>query len=190
MSTLLIIPGIVVIIVAIFLIWALFAKKDFTVTRQIVINKPRPEVFNYLRLLRNHKHFSKWATKDPAKKTKFHGTDGTVGFIAGWNNYAEKAGEGELEILEIVEGDEITLEHRYFKPVKGKANTSVSTKTLGDGATQVQWVYMGISSYPLNGLTAMMNMDQIVGKDLENCLINLRSALEKPEPALSPERQN
>jgi hypothetical protein len=169
---------VIVVVILIFLVSALFAKKDFTVERELTINKPRKIVFDYVRYLKNHRTFSKWTTKDPSKITEVRGTDGTKGFVQSWDNYAERAGVGELEIKRVIEDENIVLEHRYFKPVKGQAIASLTTELISGEITKVKWVYTGISSYPLNLLTAVMNMDKLVGKDLEEALYKLKLQLE------------
>ena len=95
---------------------------------------------------------------------------------AGWHK--EKAGIGELEIKRMVEGLEIVIEHRYFKPVRGMGNTLIATETAPQDQTKVRWEYHGVSKYPINLLTAVMDMDRLVGTDLEKCLIKLKSVLE------------
>lgn len=51
--------------VAILLFVALFVKKDYSVTRETEISKPKQIVFNYIKFLRNQDNFSKWASMDP-----------------------------------------------------------------------------------------------------------------------------
>lgn len=58
------------------------------------------------------------------------------------------------------------------------ANTLIATESTRDNETRVKWVYHEFSSYPINLLTVTMNMDKIVGKDLEECLSDLKSILE------------
>ena len=44
---------VIVIIIALALITALFVKKDMKAEREVIINKPRTEVYNYVKYLRN-----------------------------------------------------------------------------------------------------------------------------------------
>src|SRR5204862_703659 len=89
-------------IIALLLIIALFMKKEHYVKRDIVINAPRQKVFDFLKLLKNQDQFNKWAKTDPDRKWEYKGTDGTVGFIIAWSGN-KKAGEGEKEIMNIVD---------------------------------------------------------------------------------------
>ncbi len=47
------------VIIAILLLVALFVKKDYAVEKEIVINKPKTEVFEYIKYLKNQDNFSK-----------------------------------------------------------------------------------------------------------------------------------
>ncbi|MFZ6008730.1 MAG: SRPBCC family protein [Bacteroidota bacterium] len=180
-----IILSVVGLLVIVFLVAALFARRDFVVERELLIDSSKPDVFSFLKYLKNHTAFSKWTTKDEAKKVETKGVDGLVGFVQPWHNFKERAGVGELEIKRIIEGSEILLEHRYFKPVKGLANTLIITESRPGDQTRVKWIYQGFSNYPINLLTASMNMDKIVGKDLEVCLMKLKSTLEEKALAQS-----
>ena len=100
--------GLLLLIVLV-LIAALFIPKGMMAEREIVINKPKQEVFNYIKLLKNQNNYSKWATMDPAMKKEFRGTDGTVGFVSVWDSENGNVGKGKQEIKKIIEGDRINF---------------------------------------------------------------------------------
>ena len=54
-----------VVLVALLLLAALFVERDYAVERVIVINKPKQEVFDYIKFVKNQDHFSKWNMMDP-----------------------------------------------------------------------------------------------------------------------------
>src|SRR2546428_8446319 len=118
MKTLKIVLILLVTLVAIPLVVALFVKKDYSIKREIVINKPKKEVFDYIRFLRNQDNFSKWAQMDPNMKKTYRGTDGTVGFVSAWESENKNVGVGEQEIKAIKEGERIDLELRFKKPIE------------------------------------------------------------------------
>ena len=97
---------IVIAIVLIVIVLAIIAPKSYDVNRSIVINKPLPEVFSYLKLLKNQDNWSPWAEKDPNMKKTFKGTDGEVGFVSSWIGNKE-VGEGEQEL-------QVLLKMRWF----------------------------------------------------------------------------
>ena len=59
------IAGIIILI----LIVAAVSPKDYAVEREVIINKPAAEVFNYVKYLKNQDNYSVWATMDPNMKT-------------------------------------------------------------------------------------------------------------------------
>ena len=61
----------IVIIIAIPFVVALFVKKEYTVQREITINKSTDVVYNYVRYLRNQEQYSKWVMTDPNMRKKF-----------------------------------------------------------------------------------------------------------------------
>src|SRR5690349_9246218 len=92
-------------VIALLLVVALFIKRQHYVNREIIINAPRQKVFDFLRLIKNQERFNKWARTDRDRK-EARGTDGTVGFIYSWSGN-KSAGQGEKEIINIVEGQRI-----------------------------------------------------------------------------------
>ncbi len=167
---------IAICLVAIALIVALFVKKEYAIRREVVIKRPKTEVFNYIRFLKNQLNYSKWVMADPNMKKEFSGTDGTVGFIFAWDGNKE-AGEGEQEITAIKEGERLDVEVRFVRPFESVARTPLTTERLSERETKVTWGMLGKNKYPLN----LMNlfMDNMLGKDLDTSLMALKNILEK-----------
>lgn len=115
-------------IIALLLIIPLFMKKEHYVKREIIINTPRSKAFDFLRLLKNQDQFNKWAKTDPNRKWEYKGTDGTVGFIISWNGNKD-AGEGEKEIMNIVEGKRIETQIRFIRPMSVVADVIMETES-------------------------------------------------------------
>lgn len=134
-------------LIALLLILGLFSKKGYTIERAIAINKPKPEVFNYIKLLKNQDYYSKWVMTDPSMKKVFTGSDGTAGFIYAWDSTDKNAGKGEQEIKRIVEGDNVEMEIRFERPFKGVSQATLSTENAG-AQTNVKWVFSSQVKYP------------------------------------------
>ncbi len=168
---------VVAIIIAIPFIVALFVKNEYSVKREITINKSQKDVFEYIRFQKNQDHYSKWVMTDPNAKKQFTGTDGTVGFIYAWDSENKQSGKGEQEIKKINDNQSIELEIRFERPFEGVGHTLMSTDSLAADQTKVQWGMSGRNKYPLNLMNLfMMGM---LGKDLEISLMNLKNILEK-----------
>ena len=105
-------------LIALLLIVALFVRKDYAVVREVTINKPSQEVFDYVKFLKNMGNYSVWAKLDPNMKKEYRGTDGTVGFVSAWESNVKNVGTGEQEITKIVPGQRLDVELRFVKPFK------------------------------------------------------------------------
>ncbi len=167
-------------LVAVLLTVALFVKKDYTVEREVTINKPKDEVFGYVKYLKNQDHFSKWANMDPDMKKAYRGTDGMVGFVSAWDSDQSDVGKGEQEIKRISEGERIDYEIRFVKPFASTAPAYMTTESIDANKTKVKWGFQGHMSYPLNLMSLFFNMEEMIGNDLSTGLINLKTTLEKP----------
>ena len=169
------------VIVAIPLVLALFVSNEYTVQRSVQINKPRQDVFNYVKYLKNQNSFNVWSRMDPAMKSEFRGEDGTVGFVSAWESNDEHVGKGEQEIKKITEGQSIETELRFIKPFEGLAYASMITEDAGANGTIVKWNFNSKMPYPMNVMLLFMNMDEMLGKDLQQGLDNLKNSLEAPD---------
>lgn len=167
------------ILIAIPLIVALFVKKEYAVEKEIVINKPKTEVFEYIKLLKNQDNFSKWATIDPNMKKSYKGTDGTVGFVSHWESDNEEVGWGEQEIKKITEGERIDFELRFIKPFEATEPAFMSTETVSENQTKVKWGFSGYMDYPMNLMLLFMDFEKMIGDDLQTGLTKLKSEFEK-----------
>ena len=179
MKTLKRILAFLAILIALVLIIALFVKKDYAVERQISINKPKAEVFNYIRFLKNQRHYSVWAQKDPNMEMVYKGTDGTVGFVAAWRSNDDEVGTGQQEIIKITDGERIDLKLKFKVPFEAEDDAYFTTEPLSGGETNVKWGFKGKFNYPMNIMGLFFNMDKMVGGDLEKGLKNLKVELEK-----------
>ncbi|NIJ52925.1 SRPBCC family protein [Dyadobacter arcticus] len=163
-------------IIALVLIIAFFMKKGYKTYSEITIHAPRQKVFDYIKQIRNQDNFSKWVMVDPRMKKEFKGTDGTVGFIYGWNGN-KKAGDGEQEIKAITEGKNIETEIRFIRPFAGIAHAQMTTESLTDDQTKVSWSTASNMNYPLNIMLPMIV--KMLEKDMDTSLTTLKSILEK-----------
>jgi hypothetical protein len=178
MNTFFLIITVLVSIIVLLLIIALFTKKAYNVRREITINKPNSVVFDYIKHIKNQDYFSKWVMTDPNMEKIYKGTDGTVGFIYGWNGN-KQAGEGEQEIRNIIEGEKLDLEVRFVRPFEAVAHTPFYTESVLDNQTKLSWGMSSAMKYPMNIMLWFLDFDKLLGKDMEISLDNLKSILEQ-----------
>ncbi len=167
-----------VVIIAIPLVTALFVKGEYAVEREIVINKPKQEVFDYIKYLKNQDNYSKWATMDPDMKKSYRGTDGTVGFVSAWESEVDSVGRGEQEIKNILEGERIDFELRFFEPWESTEPAYMATESVSENQTKVKWGFSGHMAYPMNLWLLFMDFEKMIGDDLATGLANLKKVLE------------
>jgi hypothetical protein len=165
-------------LLALVLITAALVKKDYQVQRSLSINRPKADVFDFIRYLKNQDAFSVWARIDPAMKKDYSGTDGTPGFTSAWDSENKKAGKGSQTITKITEGERIDSILHFIKPFEGKADAFMSTKEMAPNETNITWGISSAMKYPMNIMLLFMNMDNMMGKDMEGGLQNLKALLE------------
>lgn len=163
------------ILIAFLLFLALIIKKEYSIERDIIINKSKQEVFGFIKMMRNQELYNVWIMLDPNVKLDYKGTDGTEGFTCAWDGN-KQAGKGEQEMTEIKEGNILNIEIRFEKPFKSIAQTYLITKSTGPNQTNLKWQMVGKNKFPLN----LMNMiiDGMLGKDLSKSLGNVKRILE------------
>ena len=170
-SIVLVVAGIIVFL----LVAAFFMKKEHYVKREIVVNAPVQKVFDFLKLLKNQEKFNKWTKADSNRNWEFKGTDGTVGFIISWNGNKD-VGEGEKEIISIVEGKRIETQIRFVRPMKMTADVIMETESLSEKQTKVFLINTGTLKYPMNIMIPLA--ERMFPKDMDSSLSTLKNILE------------
>ncbi len=169
----------VLFVTGIALIAALFVKKELGTTRDVIINRPANEVWEYVILLKNQQNYSKWATLDSAMTTYYKGQDGTTGFVSGWKGN-KAVGAGEQEIVKIDTGKrKIDYELRFIKPMKSTNKAFMILEPTGDSTTKVSWGFEGKMNYPFNLMQLFINLNQSIGDDFEYGLGRLKKIMEQ-----------
>lgn len=163
-------------LIAIILLAAAIMPKAFTISAEIVIEKPSSEVFNYVKHLKNQEKYSVWVMADPNVKLDYKGTDGTVGFIASWSSENKNVGVGAQEIKAIKEGERYDVELRFEKPFKATNQANTITTVVGDNRTKVTSVFSGSNPFPMNLMVPMIK--KMLLKDMNQNFTNLKSILE------------
>lgn len=164
--------------VALLLLAALVLPSSYQVERSVSINKPKDQVFSYLVLLKNQDNFSVWMALDPNVKKTYKGEDGTVGFVSAWQSEKDEVGQGEQEITAIKPGERIDYELRFIAPFASVSPAYILTAQQAADQTKVTWGFKGDMPYPMNLLLLVMDMEQMIGNDLQQGLDKLKVLLE------------
>lgn len=165
------------IIICIPFLIALFSKERFLVEKEIIIDKPYTEVFEYVKYLKNQEKFSIWSSMDPNMKRSYKGEDGRKGFIARWESEKENVGAGEQEIIKIDPFKRIDIELRFEEPFQSISPSYLITQKETPYSTKVIWGFEGNIEYPLNMMLWFKDMETLIGNDLQMGLNNLKDIL-------------
>jgi hypothetical protein len=172
-TILLVLAGLIVL----FLLVAMMTPRSFTLRKEVLINKTKHDVFDYIKLIKNQEKYSVWVMKDPNIKIVYTGVDGTVGFTSSWESNDKNVGIGEQEIKKIVEGESTEVEIRFKKPFEGTNNACTTVMATSDTQSKVTQEFYGKSKFPMNIMNLFMN--KLVGKDMQQNLENLKANLER-----------
>lgn len=169
-----------VVLIAILLIVALFVKKKYTITREVTINSSVEDVYDYLRFHKNQKQYNHWLQLDPNVRTEIKGkTDGQPGSILFFESKSKKAGTGEWENTGLIKNKRIEIELRFLHPYQFTATALLDFKPIDKYTTQLVWEYHSGMDWPKNITLLFMDMDKIIGGDIEKTLGNIKHQLEK-----------
>lgn len=166
-------------LIALVLIISLFVEKDYTVTRSVEISRDLNDVFNYARFLEHQDEFSKWSLMDPHAEHKMSGSeDGSVGAIRSWDSKNEDVGAGEQEITGIEENERIDFEIRFTRPWEMTGEAYFITEGISVDNTKITWGLDGHVPWPWNFFNLFMDMDEMLGPDLQEGLDNMKRILD------------
>jgi len=160
--------------VAIFLLVGLFVAQDYHVERSITIDAPYETVYENVSTLKAMNQWSPWVDLDSNMKITYEGTDGTIGAKYNWEGN-EEVGRGYQEITAINENKITSIIH-FIEPMEGDATTIIDLNKDKEGI-KVTWGFDGSTSYPMNVMHLIWDMDEWLGKDFETGLHKLDSVI-------------
>ena len=173
---------------ALSLITGLYLPKDYTVSRQVTINRSKSDVYDYIKFIKHQHDYSVWWKMDPNQVTTYTGEDGTIGFIAAWKSELDSVGSGEEEIVAMQEGERIDFALRFKEPFESKAQSSMQLEAIDNTTTRITWDFRGDMSYPFNVMQLFISMEYMLGNDIEQGLQNMKFILEKEASSASKQK--
>ena len=172
-----IIAAVIALAVAIVLISAIRKPDAFRVQRVATIKAPAESIFSLINDFRRWGSWSPWENKDPAMKRTFSGADRGKGAVYAWDGN-KNVGSGRMEILDTSVPSKIVIKLDFFKPFEGHNTAEFTMLPQGDG-THVTWVMHGPARFVTKLIQVFMNLDNMIGKDFEAGLANLKTITDK-----------
>jgi len=169
---------VVVALITAVLAYAATKPDTFRVQRAASIKAPPEKVFALLNDFRRWDAWSPWEKKDPAMKRTF-GSDATSGKGAtyAWEGNSD-VGQGRMEIAESVPPSRVRIKLDFVKPFETHNIVEFTLEAKGD-VTNVTWAMHGPNPYMAKVMQVFFSMDNMVGKDFETGLGNLKAVAEK-----------
>ena len=156
-----------------------YLKNEYFVVREISINRPQQEVYDYIKFLRNQNHYSYYNRKDPDTVKAYSGTDAEVGFTYSWSSKINSIGTGTQTITKLVEGEELVCAIQFTKPLPLKSIASIALTEINQNETKVTWTFSSVYHFPLNIVIYFANLEKLIGTDIASSLVTLKENLEQ-----------
>jgi uncharacterized protein YndB with AHSA1/START domain len=172
-----IIAVVLAIAIAVVLILAATKPDSFSVTRAIDITAPAERIFPLINDFHQWVAWSPWENKDPAMQRSYDGPVSGKGAVYGWDGN-KNVGSGRMEILEASAPSKILIKLDFLKPFEAH-NTAEFTMLPQGAGTRLTWVMRGPAPFMSKLMQVFMNLDQMIGKDFEIGLANLKKLAEQ-----------
>jgi hypothetical protein len=176
LKTLAIIGVVVVVAIAGILLYAATRPDSFRVQRVVLINAPSDKVFPLINDMKAWTVWSPYEKKDPAMKRSYGAVTAGKGATYAWEGNKE-VGQGSMEIVES-SPRKILLKLDFLKPFEAHNMGEFLLEQKGD-STSVTWAIYGPSPYMSKVVGTFMNIDDMIGRDFEKGLADLKAAAEK-----------
>ncbi len=167
---------VVIVSVAALLIYAATLPDAFHVQRSINIKAPPEKIFAILSDFRLSESWSPYEKKDPAMKRTFSGSANGKGALYEFAGNKE-VGKGRLLITDTVPPSRITIALDMVEPFEAHNVIEYTLQTKGD-TTDVTWALDGHCPYIGKVMGIFINKDNMIGKDFEAGLANLKAVAE------------
>jgi hypothetical protein len=167
---------VVVILLATPLVIAATKPDTFRVQRATSINAPPEKIFAHINDFHNWVAWSPYEHLDPTMKKTYSGPASGKGAVYEWDGN-DKAGAGRMEITDTSPPSKVTIKLDFIKPFEAHNLVEFTLVPLG-GSTDVTWDMHGSSPYLFKLMCLFMNMDEMIGKDFETGLANLKARAE------------
>ncbi len=169
----------VVLAVIALLAYAATRPDTFAVARSATIAAPAEKLFPLINDMRSFNTWNPYVRKDPAMKGAYSGPSAGAGSAFEFHGNKE-AGKGRIAITGSTEPLWVSMQLDMEEPFEGHNAIDFKLTPEANGTTRVTWSMHGPSSFLPKLVGIFFNMDQMIGKDFEAGLANLKALAEKP----------
>ena len=163
--------------IAVVLILALRKPDTLRVQRTVSIHAPPEKIFSLINDFREWRAWSPYEDRDPNLQRSYSGTASGKGAVYEWNGN-KNVGSGRMEILDAPPPRKVVIKLDFLKPFEAHNTAEFTFVPQGD-TTNVTWLMHGPAPLLSKVMQVFMNMDNMIGKDFEVGLANLKKLTEK-----------
>jgi uncharacterized protein YndB with AHSA1/START domain len=154
--------------------------------RTAAVAAPPEVVFGIVNDLTRWRSWSPYDKRDPAMKVSLSGPAAGPGASYTWDGNGQ-VGEGRMTITEAAPDERVTMRLQFERPFKCDNVVNFLIAPAAGGGSRVTWAMDGNNTLVGKAMSAVINMDKMIGKDFEQGLANLdmvaRAEANKPAPA-------
>ena len=161
-------------VVVIFLIVVALQPSDFRIERSATMRAPAPAAFAQVNDFQNWRTWSPWEKVDPALKRQYHGPRAGTGAVYAWQGNND-VGEGRMTITDAKPSEQVVIRLEFLEPMASTSSTGFLLTPTAQGGTNVRWTMTGENNFMMKGMGLFMNMDKMIGDDLNMGLAKLDS---------------
>ena len=149
---------------------------SFHVERSASVAAPPALVFPLLNDFHSWASWSPWEKLDPNMKREYSGAPSGNGASYAWSGNDE-VGSGAMHITASKPPESVQIRLEFKKPFEATNTTLFEVAPEAQG-TKVTWNMDGPANFATKAMSLFMDMDQMIGKDFEQGLANLRAVAE------------
>jgi uncharacterized protein YndB with AHSA1/START domain len=154
------------------LIVAATKPNTLKVERTTSIQASPEKVFASINDFRRWSAWSPYEALDPTMKRTYSGAASGKGAVYEWEGN-DNVGAGRMEIVDVADPSRVTIKLDFIKPFEGHNIAEFRMEPRGD-ATRVTWAMDGECPFIMKLMSVFMNTDDMIGKDFETGLANLK----------------
>ncbi len=165
----------VAVLIAGVLLYATTKPATLHIERSTTIQAPPDRIHALINDFRSWGAWSPWEKLDPGMARTHSGAPSGKGAVYAWSGNSS-VGQGRMEITESAPS-RIAIQLDFLSPVEAH-NVAVFRLEPSGSSTNVTWTMDGPNSYMGKVMSVFVDMDQMIGRDFESGLANLKTAAE------------
>jgi uncharacterized protein YndB with AHSA1/START domain len=166
------------VVAGVIVVLLLAARKPdtFQIRRTATIVAPPDKIYPLIADFRRWPEWSAYETKDPDMKRTYGGAASGKGATYSWDGDSN-IGAGSMEITQADAPQRVALKLDFTRPFEAHNTVDFTLVPQGD-ATVVTWDMRGPTPFFAKIIHVFLNMDRMVGGDMESSFARLKAAAE------------